>query len=383
MLYTLGIWIYELGIRLASLWNPKAKAFINGRKESFSNLPEGAIWMHCASLGEFEQGRTLLEYIKKEKPEEKILITFYSPSGYENAQIEGIADAVRYLPLDYPLRIKRWVTVLQPQCLLLVKNDLWPNLLKATKGENVPTHIISGRFSPKQKHLKWMQQPLKGITHFWVQDETSAKHIRSFGIKQITVVGDSRFDRVYANVKNNRDLPLIQTFKGKEKLVVMGSTWPVDISLLEEKPTYKLIVAPHDLKYVPDIKKQLKGLLYSQANEGNVRDHQVLIIDNIGLLASIYKYADVAYIGGAYGSGLHNILEAAAYGCPLLFGPKYHNFPEAAELIGVGGAISINNKKTFQKAISYYFDKAPKDDILQYCESKRGASEKMWQGIFN
>ena len=383
MLYTFGIWIYELGIRLASLWNPKAKAFINGRKESFSNLPKRAIWMHCASLGEFEQGRTLLERIKNEKPEEKILVTFYSPSGYENAQIEGIADAVRYLPLDYPIRIKRWVTALQPQCLLLVKYDLWPNLLKATKRENIPTHIISGRFSPKQIHLKWMQQPLKGISHFWVQDEASEKHIRFLGIKQTTVVGDSRFDRVYANVQNNKELPLIQAFKGKDKLVVMGSTWPQGIALLEKNLTYKLIVAPHDLKYVPHLKKQLHGLLYSQANEGNVKDHKILIIDNIGSLASIYKYADVAYIGGGFGSGLHNILEAAAYGCPLLFGPKYHNFPEAVELISIGGAKSIRNKETFQKALYDYFEKVPKDVILKYCENKRGASEKMWQGIFN
>lgn len=383
MLYTLGIWIYELGIRLVSIWNPKAKAFINGRKESFLNLPKGAIWMHCASLGEFEQGRTLLERIKKNKPEEKILVTFFSPSGYENAQIEGIADAVRYLPLDYPLRIKRWVNDLQPQCLMLVKHDLWPNLLKATKRENIPTHIISGRFSAKQKHLKWIQQSLKGITHFWVQDETSAKHIRSLGINQTTVVGDSRFDRVYVNTQVNKDLPLIEAFKGKDKLVVMGSTWPADITLIDKNPTYKLIVAPHDLKYVSYLKKQLQGLLYSKSDEGNVRDYQVLIIDNIGLLASIYKYADVAYIGGAFGSGLHNILEAAAYGCPLLFGPKYQNFIEAVELIGVGGAVSINNKETFQKAISDYLEKAPKDVILKYCENKRGASEKMWQGIFN
>ena len=383
MLYTFGIWIYELGIRLASLWNPKAKAFINGRKESFSNLPKRAIWMHCASLGEFEQGRTLLERIKNEKPEEKILVTFYSPSGYENAQIEGIADAVRYLPLDYPIRIKRWVTALQPQCLLLVKYDLWPNLLKATKRENIPTHIISGRFSPKQKHLKWMQQPLKGITHFWLQDEASVKHLRFLGIEQATVVGDSRFDRVYANVQTNKDLPLIQAFKGKEKLLVMGSTWPAGIELLEKNPTYKLIVAPHDLKFVPHLKKQLQGLLYSQADEVNVKEHQTLIIDNIGSLASIYKYADVAYIGGAFGSGLHNILEAAAYGCPLLFGPKYHNFPEAVELISIGGAKSIRNKETFQKALYDYFEKVPKDVILKYCENKRGASEKMWQGIFN
>ena len=163
----------------------------------------------------------------------------------------------------------------------------------------------------------------------------------------------------------------------------MGSAWPVRYCTFRKKPTYKLIVAPHDLKYVPHIKKQLKGLLYSQADESNVRDPKVLIIDNIGLLASIYKYADVAYIGGAFDSDLHNILEAAVYGCPLLFGPKHHNFPEAAELISVGGAKSISNKEEFQKAVNDYLNEAPKDDILQYCESKRGASEKMWQGIFN
>ncbi len=383
MLYTFGIWIYELGLRLASLSNTKAKAFIKGRKDSFNNLPEGAIWMHCASLGEFEQGRPLLERIKKEKPKQQILVTFYSPSGYEHAQTEGIADVICYLPLDYPIRMKRWIATLQPQCLLLVKYELWPNLLKVTQRENIPTHVIAGRFSPRQKRLKWMQQLLKGITHFWVQDEASAKHLHSLGIKQVTVVGDSRYDRIYANAQTNKELPLIKAYKGKEKLLVMGSAWPSSIALLEKNPTYKLIVAPHDLKYVPQIKKQLKGLLYSQADESNVRDTQVLIIDNIGLLASIYKYADVAYIGGAFGSGLHNILEAAVYGCPLLFGPMHHNFPEATGLISVGGAKSISNKEEFQKAVNDYLKEAPKDAIIHYCENKRGASKKMWEGIFN
>ena len=383
MLYTLGIWIYEIGIRFASLSNPKAKAFIKGRKDSFNNLPEGAIWMHCASLGEFEQGRPLLERIKKEKPKQQILVTFYSPSGYEHAQTEGIADVICYLPLDYPIRMKRWIASLQPQCLLLVKYELWPNLLKVTQRANIPIHVIAGRFSPKQKRLKWMQQLLKGITHFWVQDEASAKYLHSLRIKQVTLVGDSRFDRIYTNAQTNKELPLIEAFKGKEKLLVMGSAWPSGIALLEKNPTYKLIVAPHDLKYATQLKKQLKGLLYSQANESNVRDPKVLIIDNIGLLASIYKYADVAYIGGAFGSGLHNILEPAVYGCPLLFGPKHHNFPEAAELISFGGAKSISNKEEFQKAVNDYLNEAPKDAILHYCENKRGASKKMWDGIFN
>lgn len=383
MLYTLGIWMYETAIRLASLWNPKAKAFINGRKDSFDNLPQGAIWMHCASLGEFEQGRPLLERIKKEKPEQQVLVTFYSPSGYEHAETKRIADVVRYLPLDYPLRMKRWIAALKPQCLLLVKYELWPNLLKATLAKNIPTHIIAGRFSAKQKRLRLMQQLLRCITHYWVQDEASAKHLQSLGIKQITVVGDSRFDRVYANAQANKEFPLIQAFKDNDKLLVMGSTWPADITLVEKTPSYKCIIAPHDLKYALTLQNQFRGLLYSQTNESNVKDAQVLIIDNIGLLASIYKYADVAYIGGAFGSGLHNILEASVYGCPLLFGPKHNNFPEAAELISIGGAKSISNKEAFQKAVADYLDEAPKDAIIQYFESKRGASEKMWQGIFN
>ena len=228
-----------------------------------------------------------------------------------------------------------------------------------------------------------MQKQLHAITHFWLQNETSANHLESLGIKQTTVVGDSRFDRVYTNAQTNKELPLIHAFKGKEKLLVMGSTWPVDIKLLEKKPTYKIIVAPHDLKYINQLKNQLQGLLYSQANESNVRHARVLIIDNIGLLAYIYKYANVAYIGGAFGSGLHNILEAAVYGCPIVFGPKHHNFPEAAEMISTGGAKSISNKETFQKAVTEYLDEAPKDAIIQYCEIKRGASEKMWKGIFN
>tara|TARA_B100000900_G_scaffold32531_1_gene24595 strand:- start:275 stop:1426 length:1152 start_codon:yes stop_codon:yes gene_type:complete len=383
MLYTLGISIYEFGIRLASIWNPKAKAFINGRKDSFNNLPQGAIWMHCASLGEFEQGLSLLQQIKSQNPEQEIIVTFFSPSGYNHAQTKDVVDAVRYLPLDYPNKMKRWVKALNPQCLLLVKSELWPQLLKAMQKNNIPTHLVAGRFSTKQKHLIFIRKLLKGITHFWVQDEASAKQLKSLGIKQTTVVGDSRFDRVYANAQNKKKLPLIQAFKGKGKLLVMGSIWPAGIALLEKTSTYKLIVAPHDLKYVTQLKKQLQGLLYSQADESNIREPQILIIDNIGLLASIYKYADVAYIGGAFGSGLHNILEAAVYGCPLLFGPKHQNFPEAGELISIGGAKSISNKETFQKAVTDYLEEAPKDAILKYCENKRGASKKMWQGIFN
>lgn len=383
MLYTLGIWIYELAIRVASIWNPKAKAFINGRKGSFNNLPRGAIWMHCASLGEFEQGYSLLEKIKKENPTQQILVTFYSPSGYEHAQTKGIADVTRYLPLDYPLRMKKWVAALQPKCLLLVKYELWPNLLKSTQRGNIPTHIIAGRFSTNQKQLKWMQQLLKCITHFWLQDEASAKHLQSLGIKQTTVVGDSRFDRVYTNAQSNKDLPLIKAFKGKDKLVVMGSTWPEDIVLLEKKISYKLIIAPHDLKHVPQLKKQLQGLLYSQANESNVKNIKVLIIDNIGLLKSIYKYADVSYIGGAFGCGLHNILEAAIYGSPIIFGPKHQNFPEAKKLMQLGGAISVSNNKEFEKAIKTFLNNNLKATIRNYCQAQTGATKKMWHGIFN
>lgn len=382
MLYNLGIWIYELGIRLASLWNPKAKAFIKGRKNSFKDLPSGAVWMHCASLGEFEQGRPLLERIKAENPQQQIVVTFYSPSGYEHAQTKGVADVVRYLPLDYAARMKKWVAALQPQCLLLVKYELWPNLLRATQANNIPTHIIAGRFSPRQKRLKWMRRLLQGITHFWVQDEASAKHLQALGIEQTSVVGDSRFDRVYANAQANKELPLIQAFKGTDKLLVMGSTWPADITLLEKTPAYKLLIAPHDLKCAGDLQVQFQGVLYSQATSQNIRDARVLIIDNIGLLASIYRYADVAYIGGAFGSGLHNILEAAVYGCPLIFGPKHHNFPEAEDLLTLGGALSVSNAQSFEKAVAHFLTKPPKNAIQAYCQNKRGATEKMWQNIF-
>ena len=382
MLYTLVILIYEFGIRLASLWNPKAKAFINGRNASFNNLQKGAIWMHCASLGEFEQGRPLLDYIKNKNPEQQILVTFYSPSGYEHAQTKGIADLVRYLPLDYPARMKKWIAALEPKCLILVKYELWPNLLKATQREKIPIHIIAGRFSAKQKQLKWMKQLLQKITHFWVQDEASARYLKSLGIKQSTVVGDSRFDRVHNIAQKKIELPLIKAFKGKKKLLVMGSTWPSDITLLEKNPTYKLIIAPHDLKYVRALQKQFKCLLYSQVNESNLRNVQILIIDNIGLLKNIYRYADVAYIGGAFEHGLHNILEAAVYGCPIIFGPKYQNFPEAKALIKLNGAISVSNNKEFNQALKTLLNNSPKKAIRSYCQGKTGASQEMWQGIF-
>lgn len=382
MLYTFVILIYEFGIRFTSLWNPKAKAFIKGRKTSFNNLQKGTIWMHCASLGEFEQGRPLLEYIKNKKPEQQVLVTFYSPSGYEHAQTKGIADVVRYLPLDYPGRMKKWVAALEPQCLLLVKYELWPNLLKATQKENIPVHIIAGRFSAKQKQLKWMKKLLQNVTHFWVQDDASARYLKSLGIKQSTVVGDSRFDRVHKNAQNKIEIPLIQAFKGKKKLLVMGSTWPADITLLEKNPTYKLIIAPHDLKYVRALQKQFKCLLYSQANEIDLRDIQILIIDNIGLLKNIYRYADVAYVGGAFEHGLHNILEAAVYGCPIIFGPKYQNFPEAEALIKLNGAISVSNNKEFTDAVNTFLNNSPNTAIINFCQAKTGASLKMWQGIF-
>lgn len=382
MLYSLVILIYEFGIRFASLWNPKAKVFIKGRKASFNNLQKGTIWMHCASLGEFEQGRPLLEYIKNKKPEQQVLVTFYSPSGYEYAQTKGIADLVRFLPLDYPAMMKKWVAALQPQCLLLVKYELWPNLLKATQRENIPIHIIAGRFSAKQKQLKWMKQLLQSITHFWVQDDASARYLKSLGVNQSTVVGDSRFDTVHNNAQKKIDLPLIQAFKDKKKLLVMGSTWPADITLLEKNLNHKLIIAPHDLKYVRALQKQFKCLLYSQANESNLRDEQILIIDNNGLLKNIYRYADIAYVGGAFGHGLHNILEAAIYGCPIIFGPKYQNFPEAKALIKLNGAISVSNNKEFTKAVNTFLKNSPKTAIRNYCKGKTGASRKMWQGIF-
>lgn len=383
MLYTFGIWVYELGIKLASLWSPKAKAFLDGRKNSFSNLPTGAIWMHCASLGEFEQGRPLLERIKAENPEQKILITFFSPSGYEHAKTKGIADDVRYLPLDYPKRMKKWTTALQAHCLLLVKYELWPELLKATQAVGTPIHLIAGRFSAKQKRLKWIKKSLQGITHFWVQDEASAKHLNNLGIKQVTVAGDSRFDRVYEHAKENKKLPLIAAFKGESKLVVMGSVWPSDFASDQKKLKHKLLIAPHNLKYTSHLQKRFNGLLYSQASLTNVTKANVLIIDNIGILANTYRYADIAYIGGAFDKGLHNVLEAAVYGCPIVFGPNYHNFPEATELIGLGGAHSINDPGKLKQVIDDLLKSNPKAIVSEYCTSKRGATQKMWQGIFD
>lgn len=388
LLYNISIWLYSLVIYLASIGgNKKAKLWVKGRQRQTFPREKGIVWVHCASLGEFEQGRSLIEALKNKG--EKVLLTFFSPSGYEAKKNDTIANWVHYLPLDSPRAARNFLNTVQPKMAIFVKYEFWPNYLLELQKDKTPTYVVSAIFRKKQHFFKWygfwFRKILSSITHFFVQDEVSKELLHNIKIKRVTVSGDSRFDRVVKNAKSPKDVPLIKTFKGSKKLIVCGSSWPQDeallIEVMKERADLQFLFAPHEIQNCSSLQAKSGGLLYSQATEKNCQEHQVLIIDSIGLLVQIYQYADLAYIGGGFGAGIHNTLEAAAFGCPLIFGPNYHKFKEAHDLINQGYATSINNQKELLEVI----DSSPllqQPDIQAYCTKNIGATTSILKGIY-
>jgi 3-deoxy-D-manno-octulosonic-acid transferase len=356
------------------------------------------IWFHAASLGEFEQGRPLIEKIRERYPEYKILLTFFSPSGYEVRKNYKGADIVCYLPLDKPRNVNKFLDIIQPCMAFFIKYEFWKNYLDELHKRNIPVYSISSIFRKEQIFFKWYggtyRKVLANFDQLFVQNETSKRFLSKIGINKVTVVGDTRFDRVLEIRQEAKDLPLVEAFKGNSMTIVAGSSWQPDEDLFIEyfntHPDIKLIIAPHviDENHLVEIISKLKRpyVRYSKANEQNVRNADCLIIDGFGLLSSIYRYGEIAYVGGGFGVGIHNILEAAVYGIPVIFGPKYHKFMEAKQLLEENGAFSIKN----YEELSQLLDKMISDteylkevgaNADNYVSKNLGASEKILDQI--
>jgi 3-deoxy-D-manno-octulosonic-acid transferase len=362
-IYLAAVKLYGAGIFIASFFNDKAKKWVHGRKNIFQSIDnsvrdkkEKRIWFHCASLGEFEQGKPIFDSIKLNYPEFKIVITFFSPSGYEVKKNDPIADYIFYLPLDGPINAKEFIEMISPDMAFFVKYDFWHFYIRELKNCKIPLYFISASFRPSQVFFQWygkfFDKMLRRVTHFFVQNQHSLELLYAHSISQVTVSGDTRFDRVYQNSLDIKSFSGIEKFCERKKIFVAGSTWQADDKIIAEfinqsQGDFKFIIAPHEIKetQINNLIKSInkKSVCYSQLISGGDVEAQVLIIDNIGMLSSLYRYADFAFVGGAFGKGLHNILEAVVFGKPVFFGPNYQKFPEAHELIGNKTAFSISS----------------------------------------
>ncbi|TCC94531.1 3-deoxy-D-manno-octulosonic acid transferase [Pedobacter frigiditerrae] len=399
-IYNIGIVMYGLLLKLAALFNEKAKLFVNGRKNIFENIAKKVnakdrpIWFHFASLGEFEQGRPVLERLKSENHSQKIVVTFFSPSGYEIRKNYALAD-VFYLPLDTASNANQFIELINPKSAIFTKYEFWFHYFKELDKRQIPLYLISGIFRPNQSFFKWYggfyRNILKYVTHFFVQNEESISLLKGIGINEVSLAGDTRFDRVYENAQQPKKLDLIESFCGTSNVFIAGSTWPEDEKLLilltKKYLDWKFIIAPHEIgaSHITEIEG-----LFPEANKFSVHSAQIssipsqisnltsriLIIDNIGMLSSLYQYAKVSYIGGGFGVGIHNTLEAAAFGLPVIFGPKYDKFQEAKDLIAIGAARSIS---TLDQLIAAFEDFRSNEkasaDAKNYVKEKKGATE--------
>lgn len=374
LLYTIAIHCYHFAIYCASWFNPKAKLWIDGRVNLFKDLKQkcinknNIIWFHCASLGEFEQGKPLMEKIKQENSDFTILVTFFSPSGYLIKKNDSVADMVSYLPIDTPKNVRKFINIVNPKKVIFIKYEHWYNFMYALNQKNIPFYYISAIFREKQYFFKWygswFVSQLKQCSHFFVQDDQSVSLLHKIGISQVHQTGDTRFDRVFQIANKPYVLPFVVQFKKDKKLLVAGSTWEPDEIVLERwfsqfHNSFKLIIAPHEINanHIHSIKenfKSFKVICYSDILDQKIEDFQILIIDTIGMLSKIYKYSDYSYVGGAFGSGLHNILEAAVFGVPLFFGPKYQKFKEARDLVQLQGAFSLSDANELIPLISKF-----------------------------
>jgi 3-deoxy-D-manno-octulosonic-acid transferase len=367
-LYNIFLRIYYLSVFVSGCFNHKANLWLKGRKSLFKQLETAIkhdrpiVWVHCASLGEFEQGRPVIEEMLRRFQDKRILITFFSPSGFEVRKDFPGADYIFYLPLDTARNAKRFISVVKPELAVFVKYEYWFNYINILKSNGIPLIYISAIFRPGQRFFRWYGRwqlsMLKKVDHFFVQNETSATLLNNAGIDRVTVSGDTRFDRVARVTVERTDMPLLKQFVGNNRLFIAGSTWPVDekiiIGLIKMNiPNLKFLIAPHEVDNdrINGLIKALpqKSLRFSECTGENILDARIVVLDSIGLLSHLYYYGTIAYIGGGFGVGIHNILEAAAFGKPVLFGPNYHRFTEAVELRGDGGAISVDSAEKFLK----------------------------------
>ena len=398
--YTIFLNLYVTGIKVLSIWSPKARLWINGRKKiSLFNIKNNTnaktVWMHCASLGEFEQGRPVIENIKNQYPQVKIVLSFFSPSGYEVQKNYTGADDVFYLPIDSKANAKKMVAAINPSLVLWVKYEYWFYYLEELKQQNIPLILVSGIFRKSQPFFKWYgtawQNALACFSHFFVQDNNSQNLLAGIGIdKNVSVSGDTRFDRVIEIAKKFEHIPFIKEYCGESKVIVAGSTWEEDeaelIHYVKANPQIKFIIAPHeiDADNLKDVQKEFAGsIFYSELLTTQSLNSNVLIIDNVGMLSRLYQYADITYIGGGFGDdGVHNVLEAAVYGKPVIYGPEFEKFKEAIELIDCGGGFSIPTALELEKVFTELLQneqllKTTAEAAKKYVYSNSGATKKI------
>ncbi len=403
-MYNFVIYIYLFAVKLVSLFNPKVKLMVKGHSEVFDILKSKIekdkkyIWFHAASLGEFEQGRPLMERIRRQYPEYNILLTFFSPSGYEVRKNYQGADVICYLPFDTPRNARRFVKLANPCMAFFIKYEFWQNYLKNLQKHHVPTYSVSSIFRKNQVFFRWYGgkyfKVLTRFTHLFVQNEVSKELLATLNIRNVDVVGDTRFDRVIEIFEQAKQLPLVEQFKKNSMVMVAGSSWQPDedifIRYFNEHPEMKLIIAPHVIgeSHLTEIIGKLKRpyVRYTQATPENVEQADCLIIDCFGLLSSIYRYGEIAYVGGGFGVGIHNVLEAAVYGIPVLFGPNNQRFQEARQLLETKGCFEIHNYEEFKEKMDRLMTDAPYLEKCgklsgDYVKQHAGASDKVMKAV--
>lgn len=403
LVYNFFIFLYKKTISLAAFFgNDKAKKWLKGREDVFSKLKSAireedkTIWFHCASLGEFEQGRPLIETIKKSYPEYKILLTFFSPSGYEVRKDYPLADHVFYLPADTKKNARKFVEIVQPRLVFFIKYEFWFNYMNELYKRKIPYFMVSVIFRPSQHFFRiwgsWSRRQLRKITYLFVQDEQSLELLDRFKLYHADLIGDTRFDRVAELADFGKEFPVIERFTQNMSVLVAGSTWPADeeklLALMQKlEEDIKLVIAPHQVgeEHIEQLKKSFGKFgveVFSKATQNNLDNVRVLLIDSIGALSYLYRYATVTYIGGGFGAGIHNLLEAATYGKPVIFGPNHEKFREALDLIENGGGFTVNNadellsiyRKLLTDRVKYNESAATAKD---YVVSHTGATQKI------
>lgn len=406
ILYNIAINITSIFLPIIALFSAKVKLFVNGRKSVFADLKEhitdkdSTIWIHAASLGEYEQGLPIVEKLKAAYPTFKIVVSFFSPSGYEVVKQTTTADLVTYLPLDTAQNTKRFIKLLHPKIAIFIKYEIWPNMLKELQKNAIPILLISAIFKNDQIYFKWygrfMRNALERFSHLFIQDSESEKLLNSIGLYNTTITGDTRFDRVSEILQQNNTLEFMDNFTRNNPCFVMGSSWPEDEELMvayinASSHEMKYVIAPHNIvpKELARLQRQIKKrtILLSEISEKPLEDPEVVIVDTIGLLTKIYSYADIAYVGGGFTTGgLHNTLEPAVYGTPVIIGPNYDGFKEAEDMVRLKGIFAVGDKQEFKTlADKLFLDSDFRTETgsinTSYIDNNKGASIQVMNHI--